>query len=107
MEDGSAHTFYYNKSALLFPLGSALQHKSSAISMAAHNRLLSDLARRIYKTSSTISGFLQALSKATGQGTSRPRHPASKVLRAARQTLDRTTTNRYGLSPLQISNLTF
>jgi hypothetical protein len=51
---GVVHTEFFNKSAVLFPRDSHLQHKHSAISKAAHGRLLKDLVRRIYKTTSTF-----------------------------------------------------
>ena len=99
---GVITTHFFNKSTRLFPEDGHLQDPSSAISAAAHRRLLKDLLRRIYRTCSTLDGFTDAIRQTTVGSI----FTQSTIVRAARDILTRTLANRYGLTQMQIDTLT-
>jgi hypothetical protein len=95
------HTEFFNKSTLLFPRDDHLQHKHSAISNAAHGRLLKDLVRRIYKTTSSFSKFIDTIRETTNFYQHKSLHTQGKVTMVAKSILSSTKRNRYDLTQLQ------
>jgi hypothetical protein len=104
---GVVHTEFFNKSMALFPRDDHLQHKHSAISSAAHSRLLKDLIRRIYKTTSNFGKFLATIRETTKFYQAKSLHTQTKVTKVTNSVLSSTRHNRYDLTQLQIDALTF